>query len=47
MATIENIYTSGQYLANNPGWNAEDAHWKAAIIAGLMKKHSIMVLASR
>jgi len=42
MATIENIYTSGQYLANNPVWNAEDAHWKAAIIAGLMKKHSII-----
>lgn len=42
MATNENIYTSGEYLANNPGWNAEDAHWKAAIIAGLMKKHTII-----
>src|SRR5688572_18487381 len=42
MAMNENMYTSGQYLANNPGWNAEDAHWKAAIIAGLMKKHAII-----
>lgn len=41
MAIDENIYSSGQYLANNPGWNEEDAHWKAAIIAGLMKKHHI------
>lgn len=36
-----NIYTDGTYLMNNPAWGAEDAAWKAMLIADLIKKNKL------
>jgi len=35
------IYYDGEYLRQNPGWGAEDAGWKTAIIDSLLKKNGV------
>jgi len=35
------IYVNGQYFSNNPDWDVADAHWKTAIIYGLLKKNEV------
>jgi SAM-dependent methyltransferase len=35
-------YTSGSYLADNPGWHVEDSAWKAEHIARLLTDQGIM-----
>ncbi len=37
----DEIYVNGDYLKNNPQWDMQDAPWKAAIIASLIKKNNI------
>ena len=37
----DEIYVNGDYLNNNPQWDMQDAPWKAAIIASLIKKNNI------
>ena len=39
----ENIYTSGEYLANNPDWHAEDSVWKAEQIFKMIKRNNIIL----
>ena len=36
------IYSDGTYLANNPGWHADDSAWKARHIAGLLERNAIV-----
>jgi SAM-dependent methyltransferase len=33
---MENIYTNGLYLQNNPDWGQKDAAWKAGVIAEIL-----------
>ena len=35
------IYSDGTYLANNPGWHADDSAWKAGHIARMLERHGI------
>lgn len=35
----QGLYTSGQYLANNPDWHQGDARWKADNVARLIERH--------
>ena len=35
------LYTQGDYLANNPTWGVEDSAWKAEKIASLFAKHQL------
>lgn len=35
---MQNQYTDGSYLANNPSWHAEDASWKLSHILRALKK---------
>ncbi len=41
--SVENIYTSGQYLAQNPGFHEEDAGWKAALVIAMVRKQGWQV----
>lgn len=34
-------YTTGDYEKNHPDWHAEDASWKAGMVAAAMKKQNI------
>lgn len=36
------IYSDGTYLANNPGWHADDSAWKAGHIAKMLARHAIV-----
>jgi len=36
---IEQIYTSGEYLKNNPTWDSEDAVWKSVQLFNMLKKN--------
>lgn len=36
------IYSDGTYLANNPGWHADDSAWKAGHIADILSRHAIV-----
>ena len=36
------IYSDGTYLANNPGWHADDSAWKAGHIATMLARHAIV-----
>ena len=36
------IYSDGTYLANNPGWHADDSAWKAGHIATMLARHHIV-----
>lgn len=38
---MQNIYTDGTYLKNNPTWDEEDTVWKASKIKKLMDDNSI------
>lgn len=38
---MKNMYTTGTYLENNPGWHAGDSAWKSRQILRLMKKHNL------
>lgn len=35
------LYTTGQYLENNPGWHVEDSAWKAKQILTALRKANI------
>jgi SAM-dependent methyltransferase len=37
----EGLYTSGDYLARNPTWHAEDSAWKACQILGMLNRHGL------
>jgi SAM-dependent methyltransferase len=34
-------YTSGEYLASNPTWHAEDSAWKASQVLGMLHRHGL------
>lgn len=36
------LYTDGSYLKNNPSWGVEDSPWKAAQIAKILRRNSIV-----
>lgn len=38
---MNELYTTGKYLENNPGWHVGDSPWKAAQILKMMKKHQL------
>jgi len=38
---MTNIYTSGKYLENNPGWHIGDSPWKSEQILRMIKKHNL------
>jgi SAM-dependent methyltransferase len=35
------LYTSGEYLASNPTWHAEDSAWKAIQVMGMLNRHGL------
>jgi cyclopropane fatty-acyl-phospholipid synthase-like methyltransferase len=35
------IYTSGEYLAENPSWHAEDSPWKAAQVYKMIERNKL------
>lgn len=35
------IYTSGEYLRNNPDWHAADGSWKAANVIAILRKNGL------
>lgn len=37
----EDIYTAGEYLANNPTWHEEDSPWKAGLIEKILTRNSV------
>lgn len=37
----EEMYTSGEYLANNPEWDSSDAVWKSDQLYSMLKKHNL------
>jgi SAM-dependent methyltransferase len=37
----DGLYTSGEYLASNPTWHAEDSAWKASQILGMLDRHGL------
>jgi hypothetical protein len=38
-----NIYQSGIYLDENPGWHEEDSPWKAKQILGMLDRHELPI----
>ena len=38
---MSDIYSTGKYLEDNPGWHAGDSPWKAAQILKMMRKHDL------
>lgn len=38
---MKDIYTSGKYLEDNPGWHKDDSPWKAEQILRMMNKHGL------
>ena len=38
---MSDIYTTGKYLENNPGWHVGDSPWKSAQILKMMRKHNL------
>lgn len=38
---IENIYSNGSYLKNNPTWDAEDSKWKAIKVADIITRNHL------
>ena len=43
MKTLDNFYTDGEYLKNNPSWDSEDAPWKAGQLFELFRKSDIEI----
>jgi predicted TPR repeat methyltransferase len=39
---MTNIYLDGEYLENNPSWDAEDSPWKAEQIAAILERNAIV-----
>jgi len=39
MKTLTDFYTNGEYLANNPTWDSEDAPWKTRHLMSLFRKY--------
>lgn len=39
---IEEQYTSGRYLTNNPTWDSEDAPWKSAQLYNMLRRHGLI-----
>lgn len=39
---IEDMYISGEYLANNPSWDSEDAVWKSEQLYGMLDRHNLL-----
>jgi SAM-dependent methyltransferase len=39
--TYEDLYTSGDYAARNPGWHADEAPWKARAIKRIIEKNRL------
>ncbi len=39
--SLEQRYTDGDYLRQNPGWSLEDAEWKAGMIAALIRENKV------
>jgi SAM-dependent methyltransferase len=37
----DGFYTSGEYLARNPTWHAEDSAWKASQVLGMLNRHGL------
>lgn len=37
----EEMYTSGEYLENNPDWDSSDAEWKSAQLYDMLEKNNI------
>lgn len=38
---MKDIYSSGKYLENNPGWHTADSPWKARQILLMMERHGL------
>ena len=38
---MKNMYTTGKYLENNPGWHTGDSAWKSQQILRMMTKHNV------
>lgn len=38
---MSDIYTTGKYLDNNPGWHTADSPWKAEQILRMIRKHNL------
>jgi SAM-dependent methyltransferase len=38
---MKNMYTTGKYIENNPGWHAGDSAWKSHQIMRMMRKHGL------
>lgn len=38
---MSDLYSTGKYLENNPGWHAADSPWKAAQILRMLQKNSL------
>ena len=38
---MTDIYTTGKYLENNPGWHSGDSPWKARQILRMLAKHNL------
>lgn len=38
---MKNMYTTGKYLENNPGWHTGDSAWKSQQILRMMRKHNV------
>lgn len=38
---MEEMYTSGEYLKNNPTWDSGDAVWKSTQLYDLLRKHNL------
>lgn len=38
----EDMYTNGEYLANNPKWDSSDAAWKSDQIFKILKKNNLI-----
>lgn len=43
MKTLNDFYTDGEYLKNNPSWDSEDAPWKAGQLFELFRKSDIEI----
>ena len=40
--TAETLYTSGQYLENNPTWHIEESPWKVRYLMPMLKRHHLV-----
>jgi hypothetical protein len=38
---MSDIYTTGKYLENNPGWHVGDSPWKVEQILKMLRKHNL------